>query len=87
MVIVAYKNRITMQPTFQAALEEIFSLNPGRQFPQEPRELPSQDGLIRQAVEYYKEARRQLEEGDWVAYGEYMARLQAVMEQLEGLIE
>ena len=86
MVIVAYKNRITMQPTFQAALEEIFG-RPREAVPQEPRELPSQDGLIRQAVEYYKEARRQLEEGDWVAYGEYMARLQAVMEQLEGLIE
>ena len=36
MVIVAYKNRITMQPTFQAALQEILA-GPREAVPQESR--------------------------------------------------
>lgn len=86
MVIVAYKNRITMQPTFQAALQEIFGRSK-EGIPQKPGEPQSPAELIRQAVEYYNKARSQLQKGDWMAYGEYMAELETVMEQLESLME
>jgi uncharacterized membrane protein (UPF0182 family) len=96
-VIVAFGNKIVMEPTLDAALKAIFgnldstSIKPintestaGATSPGGISEQ-SIDQLIQLAREYYDKADLSIKEGDWQAYGENLTSLNNVLSQLEQL--
>jgi hypothetical protein len=93
-VIIAYQNQIAMQPTLEAALQQIF---PGEtstdQTPtsisdtSEPINLPELpediEGLVESALETYQQAQQALQGGNWARYGDLQEELRETLEQLD----
>ncbi|MEW6682841.1 MAG: UPF0182 family protein [Nitrospirota bacterium] len=87
-VIVAFGNRLLMEPDLDAALAGLFG---GRALdvagPASPRELAAGPpgtavSLSRQALEYYRRAQTALREGRWEAYGAELKQLEQALEAL-----
>jgi len=98
-VIVSYGNRIVMEETLPLALEAIFGSPPeatasAPRGPESPRG-PVEDGtgqepwseLARQAQETFLRATTLQRQGDWAAYGQALAELEAVLARLTTLAE
>jgi uncharacterized membrane protein (UPF0182 family) len=87
-VIVAFGNRLLMEPDLDAALAGLFggrALSPPdvraeRQLATVGEQPDS--SLNRQALEHYRRAQSALREGRWEAYGEELRRLEQVLEAL-----
>lgn len=89
-VIVSFKNRIVMEDTLEAALAKLFNYkqNDGN----EPSLPDSTDtmtddmtALIKTAGTYFEKSKEASQAGDWAAYGEYINKLEEVINRLEEL--
>jgi uncharacterized protein len=91
-VIVAYENRIAMEPTLEASLARIFqgeiseAATPAAA-PPAPEIAPGRGGnasasLSRQAREAYDRAVQAQREGDWARYGAELKRLGAILDEM-----
>jgi uncharacterized membrane protein (UPF0182 family) len=96
-VIVAHHNQIVMEETLERALERLFPRGaslPGRQAlaasPDTAPEAgapaatsaPGREALTAQALEHYRRAIAAQRAGNWALYGEELAKLGKVLEQL-----
>lgn len=95
-VIVAYENRIAMEPTLEDSIGRIFNTSlpgpaesapaeaapaaPGSAAPAAPS--PTSD-LSRQARDVYERAIQAQRQGNWAQYGEEIKRLGSILEQME----
>ena len=87
-VVVAYQNKIGVGPDLKDALEEIFGgIQAGKTAVTSNTVLPLQtlnaQELINQAVDNFTAAQNKLRAGDFAGYGEYMKRLQKVLNDLK----
>ncbi|BAS27691.1 UPF0182 family membrane protein [Limnochorda pilosa] len=93
-IIVAHGEQVTMQPTLETALADIFGTQAvARTFPEvspdqaapetQPLGPPAVADLARQAQDLYQQAQDRLRSGDWTGYGEAIDRLGQVLRQLE----
>ncbi|MDP3764981.1 MAG: UPF0182 family protein [Nanoarchaeota archaeon] len=80
-VIVAYKNKISMEETLDEALAAIFGRAPPKQEVRE-ESVVDEKNLIRQAREHYDRAQQALRDTNWARYGEELQRLGEVLEQM-----
>lgn len=89
-VIVAFENRIVMEPTLDAALLKLFGEKTVK--PEGNITTPSVDTvetstdlreLAKMARQYYDQANRLLQQGDWAGYGENIKKLNEVIKQME----
>ncbi len=89
-VIVAFENRIAMEPTLDAALARLFSKDVDaapRQIGNEgakPSAAASVNPLVEQANAQYARARTALRNGDFAAYGREINALGTTLERLRG---
>lgn len=82
-VVVAYSDRVAMEPTFEAALAQVFSGQPAEEQVSTQAEKPAEGSLIQQAKDAYNEAIKKQKEGDWKGYGEAIDRLGQILEKLK----
>jgi hypothetical protein len=92
-VIVAYQDQIVMEPTLDAALEEIFPWDGSHAVAPRPAAHTAQPpsgasepprALAEQAREIYRRAIDAQREGNWSRYGEELEQLGAVLDRLAG---
>ena len=85
-VIVAYDKQVTMRPSLELALAEIFGQQP-KTVPaaNAPAPLPTNDNddLIQQAAEIFNQAEAAQRQGNWAEYGRYQQQLKDIFQQLE----
>lgn len=91
-VIVAYKDNIAYEATLGEALDSLFGEGAGnassdtvgssKSGDTSESTAPTQAELIEQAQNYYKLAQEALQDGDWAKYGEYMDKLEEVLNKL-----
>jgi uncharacterized membrane protein (UPF0182 family) len=87
-IIVAYGDNVIMAPTLEEALATIFGAGQGQPA------LPSTPGvaqpglaqLLEQANQLYDEAQAALRAGNWALYGERVAELGRVLEELQAVV-
>ena len=99
-VIVATGDQISMQPTLAEALANIFGGQPAATTPATSNATssgttppastggvvsPTLTDLVNQAQQHYNQAIADQKAGDWAGYGQEIAALQAVLEQLSAL--
>jgi uncharacterized membrane protein (UPF0182 family) len=94
-VIVAYGERLAMEPTLDAALARLFGSEVSPKKPSAPQPasaasaspyaVPASDiqRLAKQAMEQYQRAQQYLRDGNWASYGEEMKRLEQTLRQLD----
>jgi len=80
-IIVAYGNRVVMQPTLSLCLEALF--NPHFVAPEGGEGLPAEAlrEKIQRAWEHYQEAQEALRRGDYRAYGQALERLERILRE------
>jgi hypothetical protein len=78
-VIVAFGNRLTMQPTLEEALQVVF----GGSGPQEPGGSGTADEIIKRIVMLYRSAQDALEANDLGAYQRYIDEIGRLAESYE----
>ncbi len=95
-VIVAAGDEIAMERTLAESLSAVFGAGVGDgttdlppQTPDEPAEALPDDvrALVEQAQEHFTRAQEYLTQGNWAGYGEELAALEAVLEQLAGVTQ
>ena len=92
-VVVAFGNSIVMEPSLEQALVRLFGEQAQQpETPGVPGEPPpaTEDtvpGLVAQAREFYDQAQKRLQTGDWAGYGESLNQLNDVIRRLEGLTQ
>ena len=79
-VIVAYNNRVAMEPSLAEAIEAIFGPGPSRDIRTPSGEALSVDvlGRLKGSVDRAEQA---LQEGDWPAFGRAMGELKRLLEE------
>ncbi len=96
-VIVASNERVVMEPTLAEALAALTAPTAGSPTPPAPPDgatgspppsapetSPAQADLAQQALEAYNRGQAALARGDWTAYGQEQATLEAILRQLAG---
>lgn len=92
-VVVCFGNSIVMEPSLDQALLRLFGEQAGQPGkPTKPSDQPSngQDtvqSLAAQAREFYDQAQKKLQTGDWAGYGENLNQLNDVIRRLEALTQ
>jgi uncharacterized membrane protein (UPF0182 family) len=95
-VIVAAGDQIAMEPTLAESLSAVFGAGAGEGAIQQPAQVPGEPGealpddvraLIEQAQEHFARAQDYLGQGNWAGYGEELAALEAVLEQLAAVTQ
>lgn len=87
-VIVAYGNRIAMEPTLDAALARIFGTRAEVSTTSEPGAVSSSvRNLINEAATHLRRAKELQGKGDWAGYGEEIRRLEDVLERLQEITQ
>ena len=91
-VIVAYHNRLAMEPTLEQSLRRVFrnQAPEGETVTEEAEEAETETiaqergtrDIARSAMEIYNAAVRAQREGDWARYGEELEKLQRELEEL-----
>jgi hypothetical protein len=74
-----------MMPTLQEAIRELAQASGTelvRVSDPETRPLPDREEWPREALQLLEEAERRLREGDWQGFGESLAELRSLLEQL-----
>ena len=92
-VIVAYGDRVVMEPTLNAALQSIFGETPPQASTapansEEPTSPPNRlpetvTNLVDTAVDTYNKAQAALQAGNWADYGRYQQELADILKQLD----
>jgi len=94
-VIVAYENRIAMEPTLEEAISKIFQgemplqMAPGKTSSesavgvQTGAEPGKSGGLVRQLRNAYESAIAAQRQGDWAKYGQELKKLEAILTEME----
>ena len=96
-VIVAYEDRIVMEPTLPEALNRLFPGGAAPAAPEKPPSAGAQPGappaappvaddiatLAQQAREHYQRALQAQREGDWARYGDEIKKLGEVLERMK----
>lgn len=89
-VIVAFENRIVMEPTLEQALVKLFGekaalAEEGKGIPPagDIKENANLQELAKIARQYYDQANKLLQQGDWAGYGENIKKLEEVLRQME----
>ncbi|MFP4116728.1 MAG: UPF0182 family protein [Candidatus Aenigmatarchaeota archaeon] len=90
-VIVAYEDQISMQPTLEQALVDIFGEFEDIEVPEEvpedmdeaPEEPVIDTELLEEARQHYQEAQRYLREGNLSGYQEQIEKLGEILEKME----
>jgi len=85
-VIIAYNNKIVMEPTLAEALAKIFTgipQPPSGKKPAKGKKTPSQKSLINQANEHFNKANEAAQKGDWKTYGEELKKLGGLLSKLK----
>ena len=80
-VIVAYKDRISMEETLDEALAAIFGRAPPKQEVRK-ESVVDEKNIIRQAKEHYDRAQQALRDADWARYGEEMLLLGEILQRM-----
>ena len=83
----AVGNRVAMEQTLDLALSRVLGKgtkqNVKTDVPGATKFLETSDlGLL--ALEYYNRAKASLRQGDWAGYGEYLEKLEEVLERIAG---
>ena len=95
-IIVAAGDQIAMEPTLAESLSAVFGAGAGEGAIQQPTQVPGEPGealpddvraLIEQAQEHFARAQDYLGQGNWAGYGEELAALEAVLEQLAAVTQ
>jgi len=89
-VIVFYEGKAVMQPTFGAALNQLFGLTGASQTVSPGPAQPATPGgtavgiqsLVQQANDLYASAQNSLKAGDWAGYGKAIGDLGQVLQQM-----
>ncbi|MFA4820214.1 MAG: UPF0182 family protein [Candidatus Aenigmatarchaeota archaeon] len=81
-VIVMFGDRLTMQPTLDAALGVIFGTEPGLPVAELPSTLSTVTTNAQTALRHYEAAQVALREGDWATYGRELESLRRELEAL-----
>ncbi len=86
-VIVAYADKVVMEPTLEEALGKIFggtvsTAAPARVAAAPAPQAQALSSLIQEANQHYERAQQLLRQGDWAAYGEEMRRLGEVLKRM-----
>jgi uncharacterized membrane protein (UPF0182 family) len=85
-VIVAFGNQMVMEPDLETALARLFGGRPPEIRPASTVIPSAEDrtaaGLVRSALERYRNAQRLVREGDWQGYGAELRRLEQLLEEL-----
>ncbi|MBW2709224.1 MAG: UPF0182 family protein, partial [Deltaproteobacteria bacterium] len=85
-VIVAIGNRVAMEQTLDLALSSVL----GRGTRQGKTDVPTATKFLETsdlgvlALEYYRQAKASLHQGDWAGYGEKLEKLEEVLEKIAG---
>lgn len=87
-IIVAYKNSLSMEATFEEALATVLKLETptavkGLKIGGEKPQKASINELISRAKGYYQKAEKSIKQGDWKAYGDNINNLGNTIEELE----
>lgn len=93
-VIVAFENKIVMEPSLDQALLKLFNKSSGSAATEKVEKpvinvddnlatTEGIEGLAKLAREYYDRANQLLKEGDWAGYGENIDKLNEVISKLE----
>ncbi|MBW2976035.1 UPF0182 family protein [Candidatus Woesearchaeota archaeon] len=80
-VIVAYEDRVTMQETFEEALEAVFKGKVEKAEEEEAEVPETMSEKFRKASELYDEAQEALTQGDFAKYAEKIEELGRILEQ------
>lgn len=81
-VVVAFNDRVAMEPTFDAALQAVFTGAPVTEKP--AKEVTgTQADLIKQARDAYNEALKKQKDGDWAGYGKAIDKLGKILEKIK----
>lgn len=92
-VVVCFGNSIVMEPSLDQALMRLFGENAGQPAKpstpsdQPPTEQDTLTSLAKQAREFYDQAQKKLQSGDWAGYGESLNQLNDVLRRLEALTQ
>jgi len=81
-IIVAYADGVTMTPTLEASLAQIFGTASGVAL--QPGATSTFDELAQHAWQHYQAAQACLSTGDWACYGAEQAALEATLRSLVG---
>ncbi|MDI3299046.1 MAG: UPF0182 family protein [Bacillota bacterium] len=89
-VIVSYAGQVAMAPTLDEALRSLFGVAAPPP-PAAPSPAPAGPGgtapawadLVRQANQLYSQAQEAIRQGNWALYGERMAQLAQVLQQMQ----
>ncbi|MEI7941627.1 MAG: UPF0182 family protein [Candidatus Riflemargulisbacteria bacterium] len=89
-VIVAYKNSLAMETSFEEALAKVLSLEIPTISPklltndkEKTKQVSTIKELISKAKGYYNKAEQSIKQGDWKAYGDNIKNLGNTIEELE----
>jgi uncharacterized membrane protein (UPF0182 family) len=89
-VIVAYKNSLAMETSFEEALAKVLALEiptiaTNKLLPSkdQTKQISTVKELISKAKGYYKKAEQSIKQGDWKAYGDNIKSLGNTIEELE----
>ncbi|MBU6229421.1 MAG: UPF0182 family protein [Cyanobacteria bacterium REEB459] len=82
-VIVAYGDRVVMEPTLNQALQAVFGL-PAATAQSAPTAPPSNlGGLVKAALRAYQTGQSALQEKNWQGYGEAQQQLEKILQQID----
>jgi len=76
-VIVAYNDKVAMEPTLEAAVLAVFGAVPGREEKAPGAAAPQ----VPEARETFRRAQEALRGGDWSEFGRAMEKLQQLLEE------
>ena len=90
-VIVAYGNEIVMKKTLEEGLDQIFGTQQDTQQKEQSQQQRQEQvipkgknqELILQANDLFEKAQEAQRQGNWAQYGEYLEKLQKILNQLE----
>ncbi|MBU4194444.1 MAG: UPF0182 family protein, partial [Actinobacteria bacterium] len=89
-VVVAYGEKVVMEPTLDQAIARIFAGAPPTEaivepVVEEPTKEPTEEeptSLVGQALDLYNKAIEAQKAGDWAAYGNYIKQLEGVLKEM-----
>jgi uncharacterized membrane protein (UPF0182 family) len=82
-VIVAYGDRVVMEPTLNQALQSMFDLAAETAKPNSSVSSGNLGGLIKEALRAYQNGESALQEKNWQGYGEAQQQLEKILRQLD----
>lgn len=91
-VIVAYKDNIVMEESLEEALNKIFGIIEEPEIPEEPDiDIEITDDnikeIIKQANDLFNKAKEASQKGNWAEYGEYLEKLEDVLNKLNSFYD